>query len=146
MAAPKGNHNHLKHGLAGTRIYKIWQNMKRRCDSPKVAMYPHYGGRGITYDPTWVKFENFYEDMSSSYRADLSLERIDVNGNYEKNNCKWIPMSEQKNNTSKSRWITIEGTTKTLRDWVRESDVKYTTAIMRLKRGVEPKDALEIGG
>lgn len=144
--APFGNHNHLKHGLAGTRLYKIWQNMKRRCDSPKAAMYPHYGGRGITYDPAWVKFEAFLKDMGSTYKDDLTIERVDINKNYCKENCKWIPMSEQKNNTSKSHWITIEGETKTLRDWVRGSDVKYQTALARMKRGIEPRQALGLGG
>lgn len=143
VGPPFGSKNRESHGLAGTRVYKIWQNMKRRCDSPKAAMYLHYGGRGISYDSRWAKFEEFFKDMGSTYSDNLTIERIDINKNYCKDNCKWIPMSEQKNNTSKSRWITIDGVTKTMRDWVRESDVKRQTVAQRIDvYGWEPKRAL----
>lgn len=96
-----------KHGMSRTRIYKIWRHMKERCSDESCEYYKDYGGRGITYDPSWKLFENFYKDMFEFYREDLELDRIDVNGNYCKENCRWTNESEQaynqrkrKNNTS----------------------------------------------
>lgn len=96
-----------KHGMSGTRVYKIWRHMKERCEDESYEYYKDYGGRGISYDPSWKLFENFYKDMSEFYQEELELDRIDVNGNYCKENCRWVSESEQaynqrkrKNNTS----------------------------------------------
>lgn len=91
----------IKHGLSSSKFYESWCNMKRRCDSENNDYYANYGGRGITYDSRWKSFECFKRDMYSEYKEGLSLERIDVNGNYSKDNCKWIPLSEQAKNKGK---------------------------------------------
>lgn len=91
------------HNKGGTRCYKIWLGMKQRCNNIKTANYLNYGGRGITYDPKWETFEGFWEDMEEGYKEDLTLERVDVNGNYEKGNCTWIPKGRQSRNTRKSK-------------------------------------------
>jgi len=84
-------------------IYKTYDGMKQRCYNPNNKGYPNYGGRGITICDRWLEsFDNFVEDMYPSYQKGLSIERNDFNGNYELDNCCWIPMSEQGKNTRKS--------------------------------------------
>lgn len=84
-----------KHGLSGKRQYRSWQHMKDRCNNPNSEYYNYYGGRGITYDPKWEKFEDFWKDMEEGYSSELELDRIDPNGNYCKENCRWASESEQ---------------------------------------------------
>lgn len=91
------------HGLKNTRQYRIWTHMKNRCNDPKNSSYEYYGARGITYDPKWEKFLGFWEDMSEFYSDKLELDRIDPNGNYNKENCRWENESIQSFNTRKAK-------------------------------------------
>ena len=68
--------------------------MKNRCNNTKIKCYPNYGGRGISYDTKWETFDGFYEDMHETYSDNLTIDRIDVNGNYYKDNIQWITKSE----------------------------------------------------
>ncbi len=86
------------HGLAGTPIYKVWTGMLTRCYNKKDAAYRFYGARGIKMCRAWLKFGNFYKDMSYGYRRGLSIERIDNDDNYKPANCKWITKREQARN------------------------------------------------
>src|SRR3954451_16523008 len=80
----------LRHGLRGTSEYKAWQNMKTRCLNPRDKSFPEYGGRGIRVSVAWAQsFEQFYRDMGPRPKSDMSLDRIDVDGNYEASNCRW---------------------------------------------------------
>lgn len=88
----------IKHGMAGSRPYNIWFDVKRRCSDPSRKNYPHYGGRGISYSAKWEDFEGFWEDMQEGYSDVLTLERVDVNGNYCKENCTWVTQEDQKKN------------------------------------------------
>ena len=97
-----------RHGKSRTRLYKIWENMINRCSNPCMANWKYYGGRGIDVCEEWRKdFMNFYEwAISSGYdenapKWQCTIDRIDVNGNYEPNNCKWSTMKEQSINKRK---------------------------------------------
>lgn len=86
------------HGLSGTRLYQCYRAMKGRCSDKNNKDYELYGGRGISYDPKWSTFDGFFEDMGETYADDLELDRIDVDGNYCKENCRWATGSEQSYN------------------------------------------------
>lgn len=89
----------FKHGGSQTRLYKIWQGMLNRCRNPNVKRYDCYGGRGITVCAEWETFEPFRNwALANGYDDSLSIDRIDVNGNYEPHNCRWITMLEQAKN------------------------------------------------
>lgn len=79
-------------------FYMAWCNMKTRCNNPKSTQYSWYGGRGITYTPTWESFKEFEKDMFPTWVQGLSLDRIDTNGNYSKDNCRWATKQEQAQN------------------------------------------------
>lgn len=81
-----------KHGHSGKKYYYVWQQLKDRCTNPSNVRYPRYGGRGIVYDTKWDTFEGFWEDMRESYQEGLTIDRIDNDGNYCKNNCAWITL------------------------------------------------------
>ncbi|WP_424667281.1 hypothetical protein [Candidatus Binatus sp.] len=84
------------HGLRHTGLYRSWQNLRRRCRDAKYCHYSAYGGRGITFDPRWGKFENFFADMGATYFEHAHLHRKNVDGNYEKSNVVWLSPEEHR--------------------------------------------------
>lgn len=101
--------NTTTHGLTGTRTWRIYRGILRRCFNSSSKAYHSYGGRGITVCPQWrSSFEAFYKDMGECPDG-YSIERIDVNGDYEPQNCKWIPLDEQHNNKQKTRFCVLDG-------------------------------------
>jgi len=131
-----------KHGMSQTRVYRIWADIKQRCFNPKCKSYESYGARGITICDEWKDFINFYKwSKKSGYDDSLTIERIDVNGNYEPSNCKWIEVSEQNSNTSRTLRFQHQGSEKTLKEWSEYLDVNYQTLLGRIKRGWTIEDA-----
>lgn len=133
----------VKHGLSGTRIHSIWSGVMTRCYNDTDTAYKHYGGRGIKVDERWHDPEVFVYDMATTYREYLTLERIDHNGDYSKDNCKWVIWSEQARNKRTNRRITINGVTKIADDWAKEYGIRQNTIITRItKYGWEPEKAV----
>lgn len=124
------------HHRTGTRLYRIWSGMKRRCNIPESEHYDCYGGRGIKVCDEWRTFEPFYEwALSSGYNELLTLDRVNNNGNYEPSNCRWTTPREQSNNTRRNRHITYKGETKTASQWSRAFNLESSTFLYRLKAG-----------
>jgi hypothetical protein len=108
-----------------TRIYSIWRNMRHRCINPKFPKYENYGGRGIGFCAEWENFYHFYNDMHSSYGDNLTLDRIDNEKGYFKENCRWVSDKTQRLNKRNRIWLTIDGVSRTLIDWVEVSQLKF---------------------
>lgn len=93
---------HKKHGKSDHPLYKCWARIWNRCSNSNAKDFKHYGGRGIKVDARWENFDAFWEDMSPSWKEGLSIERINVDGDYTKLNCRWATQSEQMRNTRSS--------------------------------------------
>lgn len=124
-----------RHGMKGTRTYRIWKVMLTRCNNPNVINYSIYGGRGITVCPRWWSFVAFLADMGDAPDG-LTLDRKDGDKNYEPDNCRWATYSEQNNNRGDYNvFYTLDGVSLTLPGWCRRSGVCVATARTRLARG-----------
>ena len=123
-----------KHGHRNTRLYSIYTAMKTRTTNTNTPGYKNYGGRGIQLCGEWQEsFEAFYEwAIKNGYADNLSIDRIDVNGNYEPNNCRWSTPKEQANNTTRTVYLTYKGQTKTLQEWAKEIGIKDSTLYARV--------------
>lgn len=129
--------------MDGTSIYKAWVSMKARCYNKKDKDYKNYGGRGIIVSKRWINnFPKFYSDMGDKPSLKHSLDRINVNGNYTKNNCRWATAIEQNNNRNNNHNINFNGQNMTLSDWCRKIDVPVNTMINRFIRGWSIERAL----
>lgn len=137
--------NAPKHGKAGTRIYTIYQSMKQRCENPHNTNYKSYGGRGIKVCQAWRKsFEIFSEwALSNGYDDSLELDRINVNGDYSPENCRWISHLEQCQNRRTNVTVTINGVTHTLSEWARETGIPYQTISGRHFQGITGAKLIE---
>lgn len=142
--------NRLTHGHRGgrSRAYSSWSNMKSRCDNTNIPQYADYGGRGITYDPRWATFEKFLADMGEPPEG-LSIDRIDNEKGYSKENCRWTDKSTQRRNKRPESlggrlvWCEIRGKRLILVDAVRKFGVvPYQTAVGRIHQGWAPEDAV----
>lgn len=135
------NHN-KSHNLGKTRQYAIWNGVMQRCFNPKRDVYRYYGGRGITCDPRWKKFVNFWEDMKDTYSDELTLDRINNDGNYCKENCHWVTMTVQMNNMTSNHYLEIDGVKKSLSDWARKKNMSINTIYSRIQKGWSDYDAV----
>lgn len=121
----------FRHGQYGTPEYRSWASMLSRCTNQNVERYSRYGGRGITVCDRWKSFENFLADMGNRPTSKHSINRIDNDGNYEKENCEWS--IDQQSNTSRSVRLAVNGITKTLAQWSKQSGIKEATIRRRIK-------------
>lgn len=132
-----------KHGYCGTSIYTIWQNMMKRCHTPTYRDYKYYGGRGIKVCDRWHVFEFFLEDMGERPKG-LTIDRINNDGNYCKENCRWSTWRQQTRNNSRNVLITFNNQTMCLKDWCDFMGLKYSTVKERIRRNWLPEEALEL--
>jgi hypothetical protein len=119
--------------------------MKKRCYDTKHQSYNYYGGKGVKICSDWLNnFHNFYYwSLLNGYEEGLSIERKDFDGDYTPDNCCWIPKGDQAKNQSSNNKITIDGVTKNLSDWARESEISRTTLTSRVNKGVTGKELLK---
>lgn len=106
-------------------IYDAWSALRQRCRNTKHESYRNYGARGIRVDPRWEDFREFASDMLPSWKRGLTIERIDNNGNYTKENCKWATRSEQNSNHRRNKWMIHEGRRQTRTQWAAELGIVY---------------------
>lgn len=109
------------HNKTHSRVYNIWAMMRQRCTNPRAANYITYGARGITVCERWARFKNFYADMGDPPSAKHTLDRIDLNGPYTPENCRWADVETQQNNRSSSVKITAFGETLSVAQWARRT-------------------------
>jgi hypothetical protein len=142
------------HGLTGNRLYTIWNNMIARCHHPQNPNYRNYGARGVSVCEEWrLDVQTFIEWATlNGYNDNLTIDRIDVNGNYEPANCRWVDYKIQSENkrhynptprkATKHIW-TIQGETKSGVEWCKLYGVSFPTVIYRIRTfGVSPLEAL----
>ena len=123
-----------KHRMCGSLTYKTWARMKERCMNPKNKNWANYGGRGILISNSWLNFSNFYKDMGKK-PADKSIDRINNDGNYSKNNCKWSSPREQSNNSRMNHVLVYKGESLNVSEWARKLNINSSTLFSRLQRG-----------
>ena len=125
-----------KHGMTNSRLYGIREGMISRCYKKHSYSYDNYGGRGITICDEWLNdFMSFYNwAMANGYEDNLTIERIDVNGNYDPSNCKWITNVEQSRNKRSTVYFTYNGETKIVSDWIKELGIPKTTFRRRIQQ------------
>lgn len=128
------------------RLHNIWYLMHYRCNNPKFHEYNNYGGRGIQVCDEWENIEGYFNfkkwALNNGYADNLTIDRINVDGNYEPSNCRWIPKIEQAGNKRTNRFIKFNGHTATIAEWSRITNIPYKTLHRRLQSGWGVEDAL----
>lgn len=136
------------HGDSGSKLYVVWQSMRRRCYDPNASDYENYGGRGIKVCEYFEDYSNFREwALENGYdpsakKWTCTLDRIDTDGDYEPSNCRWVDAIAQQNNKRNNVRVTYNGTTKTVSEWERTIGAKKGFVRDRLERGWSVEEAL----
>lgn len=125
-----------KHGYANKeRLYQTWKNMRRRCYDPNNKRYAQYGGRGIRICSEWDDYAAFRSwAIANGYSDELTIDRVDVDGNYCPENCRWATPKEQANNVTRNRVIDYNGKSMTMSEWASELGISYGTMNHRIQR------------
>jgi len=125
-----------------TRVYRIWTGIKTRCNNPNDPGFKHYGARGISICDRWLVFENFLSDMGEPGRG-MSIDRIDVNGNYEPGNCRWATSIVQHRNRRDNVFIEYNGVRATIAEWSETTGINRSTIRSRIISGLPPERVLD---
>ncbi len=145
LGMSKNNDYLITHGFTKNgqypKEYNAWRNMRQRCNNPKHILYPYYGGRGIKITKDWDEFINFYNDMGKS-PLKSELDRKEVNGDYSKENCRWVDKKTQQRNQRRTIYLTFNGETKRLTEWADELKMNPDRIRKRLYRGKSIERAL----
>lgn len=130
------------HGHTKTSLYRIFHHMKMRCYEKSDQDFACYGGRGIKICDEWLNnFEEFYQwSNKNGYKKGLTIDRIDVNGNYEPCNCRWVSRMVQSNNKRNNLFVTYLGETHTLAEWARKFDIKYMRLYKKYQKGLRGEE------
>ena len=121
------------HHSTKTRLYKIWDGMRDRCERQSHKHYKDYGGRGITVCEAWKDFKTFAEwAIAHGYKNTLTLDRIDYNGNYEPDNCRWVTMKEQAANKRNNHYVHVDGKTMILSECAEKYGIPKSTIRWRI--------------
>ena len=130
---------YIKQGqsILNKRLYAIYDKMKQRCYNQNNSNYKNYGGRNIIICDEWLNdFMNFYKwCIENGYKDNLTIDRINVNGNYEPNNCRWVDYETQNNNTRRNVYLTCNGKTQTIAQWSRELGISSSKLYYRYHKG-----------
>ena len=138
----------VRHGMYGTRLYRVWNNMKNRCYGENNPSYERYGGRGIAVCDEWLDFNNFYDwSIKNGYKeesnyGECTLDRIDNNGDYCPENCRWVSLGDQQRNKSSNHLITYNGETRSIVEWAELLQIDPSVIRTRLYRGWDEVSAL----
>lgn len=126
--------NRKTHGMSDSRIYYIWVSMKERCHNQRHNQYSDYGGRGITVCAEWRdSFEEFRDwALANGYADNLTIDRMNTNGDYSSGNCRWATQKEQQNNRRNNRKVEYNGKVQSIAAWAEETGVKYATLYRRI--------------
>lgn len=136
--------SNVKHGMTGTKLYGVWNAMINRCENYNSKSYCDYGGRGITICEEWHNSTSFFEwAQENGYKEGLEIDRIDVNGNYCPENCRWITKTENANNKRENKIIEYNGEKKTLAEWARFYNVNYKNLSRNILKGDSLIDAIK---
>lgn len=133
-----------KYSNSRSKEYNAWYHMIRRCFYPQTPFYENYGGRGITVCDRWLGangFDNFYQDMGVKPSSKHSIDRIDSNGDYSPNNCRWATDKEQARNRRTTKLITIGDETKPMVEWCEFYNIEYSLVKDRIQDGWDPLKA-----
>ena len=130
----------------GSRLYDIYSNMKDRCYNDHTSKYKDYGARGITICNEWLESYTKFRDwaVENGYQENLTLDRIDNDGNYEPSNCHWATRKQQAQNRRSSKKYTINGEVHCLKEWCEILNLNYSTVYNRIYRGCDIYKALEL--
>lgn len=143
MLSEKRKENSTVHGYTKHQCYQVWYAMMRRCHDPKEpAYFKGYGERGIVVCDRWHNFENFLADMGERPSSDLSIDRIDTNGNYEPSNCRWATREEQNRNRRDNVYIELDGVRMIIKDWATALKTSANVIRGRIKSGWSIRDSL----
>lgn len=130
------------HGQSKTLTYQVWNNMKNRCQNPDHPRYKDWGGRGITVCDKWQAYEGFFEDMGERPSQDLSIDRIDNDLGYYKENCQWGTEEIQSWNRRSNKLLEYNGIQETYHYWEEQSGIPARLIGLRIRRGWSPERAL----
>ena len=132
------------HGETGTRLHNIWIGIKTRCYNPNHHNYKDYGGRGIKMCDTWKNDYLSFAKWSreNGYLEDLSIDRINVDGDYSPENCRWTDRKTQGNNKRNNVMITVNGQTLSRAEWARKNNIPVGAILARQSRGWSDEDSV----
>jgi hypothetical protein len=127
-------HHATTHGMSRTSIYRRWLTMKARCFNKSNRKYSRYGGRGVAVCDRWLSFELFLIDMGQPPGKEFSIDREDVNGNYEPGNCRWATQKTQQNNRVNNRILSFGGESLLISAWAEKTGIPHKIITQRIDR------------